>query len=165
MTTIATVEHGLVSSTLSTFIALLAFTSVIGVLSKFVKLPYTIALVLAGLGVAVMGAAPEGVVITNELVLLLFLPPLLFQAGLHLDLELLQKKAIPVVILAIPGVIISAVLVALAVRPFLGDASFMAALLFGAMLAPTDPISVIATLKTAKADFPDGVASANIVFL
>ncbi|MDP7006121.1 MAG: sodium:proton antiporter [Phycisphaerales bacterium] len=149
---LASVEHhGVVSTTLTTFISLLAFATVVGVLAKFVKVPYTIALVLAGLAVAVMGAAPDGMVITQELILVLLLPPLLFQAGLHLDLELLQKKAVPVVILAIPGVIVSMILVAAAIRPFLGDAAWLPALLFGAMLAPTDPISVLATLKTAKA--------------
>jgi CPA1 family monovalent cation:H+ antiporter len=149
---LASVEHhGVVSTTLTTFISLLAFATVVGVCAKFVKVPYTIALVLAGLTVAILGAAPDGMVITQELILVLLLPPLLFQAGLHLDLELLQKKAIPVVILAIPGVLVSMVLVALAVRPFLGDAAWLPALLFGAMLAPTDPISVLATLKTAKA--------------
>ncbi|MFT5205380.1 MAG: CPA1 family monovalent cation:H+ antiporter, partial [Phycisphaerales bacterium] len=144
-------HHGVVSTTLTTFISLLAFAAVIGVLAKFVKVPYTIALVLAGLVVAVFGAAPDGVVITHELILVLLLPPLLFQAGLHLDIALLQKKAIPVVILAIPGVLVSTVLVAVAVRPFLGDSAWIPALLFGAMLAPTDPISVLATLKNAKA--------------
>ncbi|MEE2819193.1 MAG: cation:proton antiporter, partial [Planctomycetota bacterium] len=143
-------QHGIVSSTLTTFISLLAFATVIGVLSKFVKLPYTIALVLAGLVVALMGAAPDGVVITDELILVLCLPPLLFQAGLHLDLKLLQKKAVPVMILAIPGVLISSAIVAFAVQPILG-CSLLVAFLFGAMLAPTDPISVMATLKAAKA--------------
>ncbi len=143
-------QHGIVSSTLTTFISLLAFATVIGVLSKFVKLPYTIALVLAGLVVALMGAAPDGVVITDELILVLCLPPLLFQAGLHLDLKLLQKKAVPVMILAIPGVLISSAIVAIAVQPILG-CSLLVAFLFGAMLAPTDPISVMATLKAAKA--------------
>ena len=143
-------QHGIVSTTLTTFISLLAFATVIGVLSKFVKLPYTIALVLAGLVVALMGAAPDGVVITDELILVLCLPPLLFQAGLHLDLKLLQKKAVPVMILAIPGVLISSAIVALAVQPILG-CSLLIAFLFGAMLAPTDPISVMATLKAAKA--------------
>jgi CPA1 family monovalent cation:H+ antiporter len=113
--------------------------------------PYTIALVLAGLAVAILGAAPEGIVITQELILVLLLPPLLFQAGLHLDIDLLQKKAVPVVILAIPGVLLSMVFVAFAVRPFLGSNAWLPALLFGAMLAPTDPISVLAILKTAKA--------------
>jgi CPA1 family monovalent cation:H+ antiporter len=144
-------HHGVVSTTLTTFISLLAFAAVIGVLAKFIKVPYTIALVLAGLVVAVFGAAPDGVVITHELILVLLLPPLLFQAGLHLDIALLQKKAVPVVILAIPGVLVSTVLVAVAVRPFLGDSAWIPALLFGAMLAPTDPISVLATLKNAKA--------------
>ena len=129
---------------------MLAFASVIGVLSKFVKIPYTIALVIAGLFVALLGAAPEGVVITNELILVLLLPPLLFQAGLHLDLQLLQKKAIPVLILAIPGVLLSTAIVAFVVQPILG-CSLLVAFLFGAMLAPTDPISVLATLKTANA--------------
>jgi CPA1 family monovalent cation:H+ antiporter len=144
-------HHGVVSTTLTMFISLLAFATVVGVFAKFVKVPYTIALVLAGLAVAILGAAPDGVVITQELILVLLLPPLLFQAGLHLDIDLLQKKAVPVVILAIPGVLLSMVLVAVAVRPFLGDQAWLPALLFGAMLAPTDPISVLATLKTAKA--------------
>ena len=149
---LATVEHhGVVSTTLTTFVSLLAFATVVGVFAKLVRVPYTIALVLAGLAVAILGAAPGSVVITQELILVLLLPPLLFQAGLHLDIELLQKKAVPVVILAIPGVLLSMVLVAVAVRPFIGDHAWLPALLFGAMLAPTDPISVLATLKTAKA--------------
>jgi len=149
---LATADHyGVVSTALTTFISLLAFATVVGVFAKFVRVPYTIALVLAGLLVAIMGAAPGSVVITQELIFVLLLPPLLFQAGLHLDLELLQKKAVPVVILAIPGVLVSMVLVAVAVRPFLGGGVWLPALLFGAMLAPTDPISVMATLKTAKA--------------
>ena len=146
-----TEAHGLVSTTLTTFVSLLAFATVVGVFAKFVKVPYTIALVLAGLAVAILGAAPEGIVITQELILVLLLPPLLFQAGLHLDIDLLQKKAVPVVILAIPGVLLSMVFVAFAVRPFLGSNAWLPALLFGAMLAPTDPISVLAILKTAKA--------------
>jgi len=149
---LATTEaHGLVSTTLTTFVSLLAFATVVGVFAKLVKVPYTIALVLAGLAVAILGAAPEGIVITQELIIVLLLPPLLFQAGLHLDIDLLQKKAVPVIILAIPGVLLSMVLVAFAVRPFLGSSAWLPALLFGAMLAPTDPISVLAILKNAKA--------------
>ena len=52
-------HHGVVSTTLTTFVSLLAFAAVIGVLSKFIQVPYTIALVLAGLVVAVFGAAPD----------------------------------------------------------------------------------------------------------
>ena len=156
----ATGEHGLVSDTVGMFVALLGFAATVGVLTKFVKIPYTIALVLAGLVVALLGAAPEDLKITEELVLVLFLPPLLFQAGLHLDLGLLQRKAVPVAALAIPGVILSTVAVAFVVTFFLPQVIidqhgvWLPALLFGAMLAPTDPISVIATFKTANAPQP-----------
>ena len=85
LTLASSTDYGMVSSTLTTFVSLLAFAAVVGVIAKLIKLPYTILLVLAGLTVAVLGAAPEGVVITNELILVLCLPPLLFQAGLHLE--------------------------------------------------------------------------------
>ncbi|MCH8342845.1 MAG: sodium:proton antiporter [Planctomycetes bacterium] len=149
-------EHGLVSNTVGLFVALLGFAVTVGVLTKFIKIPYTVALVLAGLLVAVLGAAPQGVVITKDLVFVLFLPPLLFQAGLHMDLDLLRRKAIPVTTLAIPGVLLSMLVTGFAISFFLpdnavGSGVWLPALLFGAMLAPTDPISVLATFKRAKA--------------
>jgi CPA1 family monovalent cation:H+ antiporter len=152
--------HGLVSDTVALFVALLGFAATVGILTKFVRIPYTIALVLAGLVVAVLHAAPQEVKITEDLVLVLFLPPLLFQAGLHLDLGLLQRKAIPVTVLAIPGVIVSMVVVAVAIQWLLPDAVtgrwglWLPALLCGAMLAPTDPISVLATFRRANAPQP-----------
>jgi len=154
-------HHGQVTETITIFIALLGGAAVVGVMTKFIRLPYTIALVLAGLLVAIFKAAPPEAVITHDLVFVLFLPPLLFQAGLHLDLEHLQRKAAVVAVLAIPGVILSMFIVALAVEPFLARnlaeeaGLWLAALLFGAMLAPTDPISVLATFKTAGA--PEGL--------
>jgi CPA1 family monovalent cation:H+ antiporter len=151
-------EHGLVSDTVASFVALLGFAATVGILTKFVRIPYTIALVVAGLIVAQLGEdLARQVKITEELVLVLFLPPLLFQAGLHIDLEHLQRKAVPVAILAIPGVLVSMVAVGLVIRLFLPEAVtaaggvWLPALLFGAMLAPTDPISVLATFKQARA--------------
>ncbi len=156
MTLLAVTGSDLVSHTVSVFIALLGFAATVGVLTKFIRIPYTVALVLAGLAVAILHAAPEGVVITDELVIVLFLPPLLFQAGLHLDLGHLQRASIPVAALAIPGVVISTVAVAAALVPFMPaelteplGGPWLAALLFGAMFAPTDPISVLAAFKTA----------------
>ncbi len=149
-------HHGLVSNTLSVFVALLGFAATVAVLTKFVRIPYTIALVLAGLVVAVLQLAPPGVEITEELVLVLFLPPLLFQAGLHMDLGLLQRKALPVATLAIPGVVVSTAAVGFAMVFLLpegvapGGQVWLAALLLGAMLAPTDPISVLAVFKQAR---------------
>ena len=152
-------HHGIVSDTVSVSIALLGFAATVGVLTKFVRIPYTIALVLAGLVVAILHAAPE-VRITEELVLVLFLPPLLFQAGLHMDLGHLRRQSVPMAALAIPGVVVSMVAVALAVRWVLPESvtqphgPWLVALLFGAMLAPTDPISVLATFKRSGVPGP-----------
>lgn len=140
-----------VSSTVTMGVEILAVACVIGVLTKFVRVPYTIALVLAGLGIAVLGLAPEGARLDQDLVLLLFLPPLLFQAGLHTDLNLLRRGWAPVLVMALPGVVVTSMLVALAVRWVLpaGHQTWAVALMFGAVMAPTDPISVMATFKTA----------------
>ncbi|MHC5022602.1 MAG: cation:proton antiporter [Planctomycetota bacterium] len=154
-------HDGLVSETVVTFVVLLSVAVTIGVMTRFIRIPYTIALVLAGLTVALLEAAPPDLVLTEELVLVLFLPPLLFQAGLHLDLNTLQRKAVPVAILAIPGVLLSMLAVAAATHWFVPEAivaaygPWLPVLLFGAMLAPTDPISVVATFKTV--DVPDGL--------
>ena len=51
-------HHGIVSETITQFVALLGGAAVVGVLTKFIKIPYTIALVLAGLLVAILEAAP-----------------------------------------------------------------------------------------------------------
>jgi CPA1 family monovalent cation:H+ antiporter len=148
---LAAAAHGELTDTVHVTVGLLAVAVVIGVLTRFVRVPYTVALVLAGLAITVSGAAPAGVYITEELVLLLFLPPLLFQAGLHLDLDHLRRAWRPVFILALPGVVVTSFGVALAVRAFLpeGAGGFAAALLMGVVMAPTDPISVVATFRTA----------------
>ncbi len=138
-------------------VGLVAVAAVIGVLVKFIKVPYTVALVLAGLAIALAGGAPAGVFITQDLVLVLFLPPLLFQAGLHTNLDHLRKVWAPVLIMALPGVVVTAFAVAAAVRPFMADAlgehaaTWQVALLVGIVLAPTDPISVMAIFKTTGA--------------
>lgn len=149
-------------------VALIGLAVTVGVLTKFVRIPYTIALVLAGLAVAVLGLAPAGAHITHDLVFLLFLPPLLYQAGLHLDLSHLRRAWLPVALLALPGVLITMLAIAVPFRLLIpegvmdsvaplvehygaGGALWIVALLFGVALAPTDPISVMATFKTSGA--------------
>ena len=151
---LASEPHSPIAQSVHIAIALIAVASVIGIITKLVRIPYTVALVVCGLGIAVLGLAPEGVHITQDLVLLLFLPPLLFQAGLHTDLEHLKKAWAPVLVLALPGVVVTGLAVAAAAKPLLaaqlGDAAtWQVALLLGVVLAPTDPISVVATFRAA----------------
>lgn len=151
---LASEGHSPIAQSVHIAVALIAVASVIGIITKLVRIPYTVALVICGLGIAMLGLAPEGAHITQDLVLLLFLPPLLFQAGLHTDLEHLKKAWVPVLVLALPGVVVTSLAVAAAAKPLLAAqlgeaATWQVALLLGVVLAPTDPISVVATFRAA----------------
>lgn len=164
--------ESIINSTVVEFLRLIVIAVCVGVLTKFIRLPYTIALVLTGLAIALGGFAGDGAFITHDLVMLIFLPPLLFQAGLHLNLNELRTVSLPVLILALPGVVIKMFIIALTIRLLmpeaLGEACelltralggeaernralWIAALLFGVVLAPTDPISVVSIFRSVGA--------------
>jgi monovalent cation:H+ antiporter, CPA1 family len=116
----------------------------VAVAAKFVRIPYTIALVLAGLVVGLSGLLD--VHLSKDLILLLFLPPLLFEGALHMDLTYLRRYATPVGMLALFGTLLSAGVIGLIAHLTLG-LDWGIALLLGIMLSPTDPVSVLAMFK------------------
>lgn len=134
---------------LSEFIALLLIACAVGIVVKFIRLPYTIALVLVGLFVGMTKLLPE-IPLTKELVFLLILPPLLFEGALNMDIEHLRENLKPISLLAILGVLVSTIIVGLILHRVL-SIPLEIALLFGAMISPTDPVSVLATFKSLGA--------------
>jgi CPA1 family monovalent cation:H+ antiporter len=78
--------------------------------------------------------------------LLLFLPPLLFEGTINMDLELLKRYATPVGLLALPGTLASVALLA-TVFHLLFALPVPLATLLAVVLSPTDPVSVLATFK------------------
>lgn len=151
-----------------TFFWLMLFASVVAMLGRFVKLPYAIALVLAGLLVGYLGLLPN-VHLEPHVLFAIFLPPLLFEAGINIHFRPLHRQWAPIVVLAVFGTIISTVIVGYAIHYLIG-LSLIVALLFGAVISPTDPISVLAMFKKlgiparlvliveAESLFNDGVA-------
>jgi CPA1 family monovalent cation:H+ antiporter len=125
-------------------VELLLVASVVAIAARYLRLPYTVALVVAGF-VLSFGRFFE-VTLSRELILLVFLPPLLFEAAVNMDLEELRRRAAQVGLLAIAGTIITAATVALALVAFTGLRAKYAVLL-AVMLSPTDPVSVLATMK------------------
>jgi CPA1 family monovalent cation:H+ antiporter len=124
-------------------------------LARFPRLPGTVALVVAGLivgGVArVVGARP--VEVPPELVLLILLPGLVFEAAYRLDLTILRRWVTGLALLAVPGVVVSAAVTALAVSLATGlrlDLAFIA----GAIVSATDPAAVVATFKRIRVPTP-----------
>ena len=136
------------------YIGLLLLSCVIAIASKMVThLPYTIFLTLVGLGIGVLGIGPEieETGFGHDLIFFVFLPPLLFQGAFHMNLNSLLKQFWPVVCFAVPGVIVSTLLVGGVVGWLGGISSMMVAILFGALISPTDPVSVLSLFKEVGA--------------
>ena len=121
----------------------------VALLIRRIKLPYTIALVLAGLALGAIEVLPHGRILTPDLIFLVFLPPLLFEAAIHLPLRILSTVWKPVAFMATIGVAIATVLTGYAVA-WVAVIPLTAGLLFGVMVAATDPVSVIALLKEMR---------------
>ncbi|NES97022.1 MAG: sodium:proton antiporter [Desertifilum sp. SIO1I2] len=114
------------------------------VISWFRTIPYTLLLVIVGLGLAVVDV--RLVSLSPGLILSIFLPPLLFEAAWNLKWSNLKRDLIPITLFAVVGVIISVVGVALGIYQFT-EISLSVALLMGAILSATDPVSVVALLR------------------
>lgn len=133
---------------------LLLIAALVGMGARRLRLPYTVALVLAGVGLGFLHLEElHGLHLTPELLMMVFLPALLFEAAYHLDFEKFRKVAPAVLLMAVPGVLAAVALTAggahLALG-LLGQDWFTVghAFLFGSMIAATDPISVLALFKS-----------------
>jgi CPA1 family monovalent cation:H+ antiporter len=120
--------------------------------AKVGRFPYTIALLLAGFVVSVVGVTTGGgeplidIGLTHDLIFLVLLPPLLFEGAATTDLERLRRNIWPVLALAVVGLIASVVLLGVAGARAFGF-PLLTALLFAAMVLPTDPVSVLALFE------------------
>jgi len=134
----------------SNFFWLMLLATAVAMLGRFIKIPYTVALVLCGLGVGLLGLLP-GTHLNPELLFALFLPPILFDAGININLGLLRKQWLPITVFALLGTLATTLVVGGAVYYFIG-LPWLTALLFGAIISPTDPISVLAIFKEMGAN-------------
>ncbi len=132
-----------------TLAVLLGVVLLVAVVTKYVHLPYTVALVIAGLVIAATGV-PFAVPLTEDLILTVFLPALLFEAAYNLPWARLRAELRTINTLAIPGVFVSTAIVAGVVH--LAGLPLPAAVLFGALISATDPVSVIATFRQLGTD-------------
>jgi CPA1 family monovalent cation:H+ antiporter len=128
---------------------LLLISAVVAMLTRRLRLPYSVGLVAAGVAVAIIPFAPE-VSLTKELLFTVLLPPLIFQAAFELNWTHLRKDLPVVLFLATIGVVLSAGVTAVGMH-FLVNWQWLSALVFGVLIAATDPVSVITTFKEAKA--------------
>ena len=117
--------------------------------TRRIRMPISISLVFAGMALtALTEALPEFLPNLHEvrlspgLVMFVFLPPPLFESAFHLDVRLLRRNLAPVMLLAVPGLLLYTLLIGLLVS-WATAIPFSSALLLGAILSATDPVAVV----------------------
>ena len=150
-----------ITSALSLFVLILLSTAVFFTAKRF-KLPYTVLLVLVGLVMVPVVNLPyfenvfgflDDMVLTPELLFYIFLPVLIFESGFNMRMRKMLDSAWAISLLAIVALIISTLTIAgmlYFLLPLIGiDMPFIVALLFGAIISPTDPVAALSLFKEA----------------
>jgi len=127
---------------------LLLVAAVVAIVSQRVRLPYSVGLVIAGIVLSLLPFTPQ-IRLTRELLFDTLLPPLIFEAALSLHWSELRRDLAVVVALATVGVAISAVITAAGMHAF-AHLPWLSAVIFGILIAATDPVSVIAVFREAR---------------
>lgn len=126
---------------------LMLVAALVAMLARRLRLPYTVGLLVAGFVLAFANLG-TGITLTKDLVFTAFLPPLVFEAAYYIPWDELRRDLRPTLVLASVGVLVSAGFTAAGMHLLVGW-SWTSALVFGALIAATDPVSVIATFKEA----------------
>ena len=128
-------------------IELLGVAMAVAIVARRLALPYTVGLVATGLALA-LARVKIDLALTHDVLFEVILPPLLFEAALSIPWRELKRDLAPVLALSTLGVLIGAGVVAGGLMWAL-NWPLAPALAFGALIAATDPIAVIAMLREA----------------
>lgn len=130
-------------------VAVLIVMPLIAFISRRLRLQYTVAMVVVGLAVSALPLRGN-VEVSPALAVTILLPGLVFEAAYRLDAVELRRTFGGVALLAVPGVIVCAAVVAVVLHLATGlplDESFIV----GAIVSATDPVAVVATMRQLKA--------------
>jgi len=120
-------------------------------LSKRLHIPYAIGLMLAGAALAAI-SVDLGISLSPDLILLVLLPALIFEAAITLDWRKVKDTFPSIILIAFLAVIVTMAVVAAGLVWVL-NFPFPSAFLFGALIAATDPVAVLAIIR--EKDVPD----------
>jgi len=127
-------------------IGLLLVASLVAIVVQRFRLPYTVGLVGIGLVFAAV-FEPLDNPISSEIILSLLVPPLIFEAAFHLRLEDLRRDIGLILLLAVPGVILSTLVVGGVIYIANIGIGLQLAMVFGALIAATDPVAVVSLFR------------------
>ena len=155
--------------TLSAVLLILVAIAIVYEIARRIGVPYPTLLVLGGLGLAFIPGLPR-IELQPDLVLLVFLPPLLFTAAAESPIRDLRANLAPLLRLSIGLVLFTMVVVAVVAHALVPGLSWAAAFTLGAIVGPTDALAattvfrrlgtprIIRTLIEGEALFNDATA-------
>jgi CPA1 family monovalent cation:H+ antiporter len=126
----------------------LLIAAVVAMAARRLKIPYTVGLMLTGIILAVSPFPSDDIEITKDLIFTIFLPPLIYEAAIYIQWQELRRDLPVILTLATVGVILAAAVTAAGMH-YLANWGWQSAILFGVLIAATDPVSVITTFKEA----------------
>jgi len=140
---------------IATLVVLLLLAFIAEPVSRVVRLPYSSVLVLAGYvasELAVMSGVDTGIRAENfhDLIFYVFIPLLVFESAYKINKGLLLENIVPIIILAVIGLLLTASLTAVGLYYGIAHSvgfPLIAALLTGSILAATDPVAVVARFR------------------
>ncbi|MDQ6766656.1 MAG: sodium:proton antiporter [Candidatus Eremiobacteraeota bacterium] len=131
---------------LGDLLLLLLAVMAVAIAARYTRVPYTVGLVIVGLAIGAVPGHPH-ISLTPELVMFVFLPALLFAGAWTYPTTELRRSWLPITLLATLGVLIS-ILVSWYVLVRWAGLPMQTALLFGAIVSPTDPIAVLSIFRS-----------------
>jgi CPA1 family monovalent cation:H+ antiporter len=133
-------------------VSLIIFLSFLGaILSAKLKTSYPTIIIVIGLALSLLriGGALQSIPFDRSIILGFVVPPMIFQAAMRTRIQTFRTVEKTVISLAIFGVVISAIITGLVINVVAG-VPLAVALIFGVIIAPTDPVSVVSLLKRIR---------------
>jgi Na+/H+ antiporter len=127
-------------------VSLLVAVAVLGAAARAVHIPYPIVLVVGGLAMGFIPGLPD-VQLAPELVLVIFLPPLLYSAAFFANLHDLRENLRPITLQAVGLVLFTMCAVAIVIKALVPDMPWAVAFTLGAIVAPTDPVAATEIMR------------------
>jgi len=131
-------------------VALLVALPLIAFVATRLRLQYTVVMVVVGLAVSAVPLTGQAIEVAPEIAVTLLLPGLVFEAAYRLDGNELRRSFGGVALLAVPGVLVTAAVVAVVLNVATG-LSLQSSFLVGAIVSATDPVAVVATMRQLRA--------------
>jgi len=125
--------------------ALLVSVALLNAVANWWQVPYPIVLVIGGLALGLVPGIPE-IELDPDLVLLIFLPPLLYSGAFFADLNALRHDTRVITLLSI-GLVLATAIVVGTVAHFAFDLPWAVAIALGAIVGPTDPVAATTILR------------------